>query len=114
MDGFFVAKIQKLSDKRKGEEEKSQAGTVHGDDVVDDTAKVGSQDVTYEKSIRQKMKKEKKRGQKSKVDTDDNGEQNYPHKRSKISVAPTVQVQKSKNKKSNAKTTKPRRMKITM
>ena len=105
MDGFFVAKIQKLSDKRKGEEEKSQAETVHGDDVADDTAKVGSQ-VTYEKSVRQKMKKVKKRGQ--------NGEQNYPHKRSKISVAPTVQVQKSKNKKSNAKTTKPRRMKITM
>jgi hypothetical protein len=45
--------------------------------------------------------------------TDDNGEENYAHKRSKISVAPTVQVQKSKNKKFNAKMTKPRRMKIT-
>ncbi len=112
MDGFFVAKIQKLSDKRKGEEEKAQAETVHVDDATDDTTKVGS-DVDNEKSTGRRMKKGKKREQKSKVDINDNGEENYAHKRSKISVAPTMQVQKSKNKKFNAKMTKPRRMKIT-
>jgi hypothetical protein len=59
------------------------------------------------------MQKGKKRGQASKVDADDDAEQNNLHKKSKISVAPNAQGSKSKNKKTNAKMTKPRRMKIT-
>lgn len=110
MDGFYVAKIQKLSDKRKGEDDKAMTENAHGE-VKDESMKVGV-DGKNNQSTRQ-MQKGKKRGQASKVDADDDAEQNNLHKKSKISVAPNAQGPKSKNKKTNAKMTKPRRMKIT-
>jgi len=110
MDGFYVAKIQKLSDKRKGVDDKAVTENAQ-DEVKDESMKVGM-DGNKNHSTRQ-VQKGKKRGQASKVDADDNGEQSNLHKRSKISVAPNAQGPKSKNKKTNAKMTKPRRMKIT-
>lgn len=109
MDGFYVAKIQKLSDKRKGEEDKPKEETIHGD-VKDDTTKLRADDNNQQKT--RESQKGNKRGQETNVDADDDETRNKAPKRSKISVAPNVQGQKSKSKKTNSKTTKPRRMKI--
>ena len=116
MDGFYVAKIQKLSDKRKGEEDKKeQDAKMATDDVIKENA------VKAEVSNESKKKKKQqnfKRGKASNVDDrdDDGGEATIQRKKSKISYAPNnVQLQKSgqRKKKVNAKISKPRRMKIT-
>ncbi len=117
MDGFYVAKIQKLSDKRKGEEEKKkeEAEQAAGEKVEDD-AKDGKKKADEGKAGVKKKQKGKKRGNASKdeiVNDDGKDETSRPHKKSKISYAPNVQAQSSKKKKTNAKMTKPRRMKIT-
>lgn len=113
MDGFYVAKIQKLSDKRKGEEDKKQAGTAT-DEVKDDTMKVVN-DVDDKKRVDAEggKKKKKQRGKKkrTKADNDnDDGDNDESYKRAKISVAPSRNTSQ-KSKKTNAKVTKPRRMK---
>jgi len=103
MDGFYVAKIQKLSDKRKGEEDKKQqqAETVVN---TEEEASVENKSKVEVNSKRQSKKKGKGRRRRNV------GEEEAPKKRSKISVAPNVRVQEKKQK-TNAKVTKPRRMK---
>ena len=114
MDGFYVAKIQKLSDKRKGEEDKKQAGTVT-DEVKDDTMKVVD-DVDDKKMVNaeggKKKKKQKGKKKRAKADNEnDDGDNDASYnKRAKISVAPSRNTSQ-KSKKTNAKVTKPRRMK---
>jgi ribosomal RNA methyltransferase Nop2 len=118
MDGFYVAKIQKLSDKRKGEEEKKEQldEIVMDEAVKDDKLKVGEVGKQHQQVGKMKEKKNNKRGKSSKVNDEDGGnEMTAQRKKSKISNAPSnVQLQKSQNKvKKNAKMSKPRRMKIT-
>jgi ribosomal RNA methyltransferase Nop2 len=118
MDGFYVAKIQKLSDKRKGEEEKKeQLDEIVTDEAVkDDILTLGEVGKQHQQVGKMKEKKNNKRGKSSKVNDEDGGnEMTAQRKKSKISNAPSnVQLQKSQNKvKKNAKMSKPRRMKIT-
>ena len=115
MDGFYVAKIQKLSDKRKGEDDKKQAA----EEGVTDDVKVTEPeedvkkpavvvDDDSEKRHSKKRGKGKKRGKESYLAADDQNK--AQKKRSKISY-PAVQPQQKK-KKTNAKVSKPRRVKI--
>ncbi|KAL7540442.1 hypothetical protein ACHAXR_010123 [Thalassiosira sp. AJA248-18] len=115
MDGFYVAKIQKLSDKRKGEEDKKEGEKATTEEVVkDDTVKVdaaGGNDKKNESS--KKKKKKRKIIRASNDDANDNNDDHMARKKSKISY-PDVQAQKNnQKKKTNAKVTKPRRFKIT-
>ena len=118
MDGFYVAKIQKLSDKRKVEEDKQQAEKA-ASKVKDDTMKIepgnGARKMAdvggNNQQSAKKKHKGKKRGKKPKVD-DGKDEQDIPRKKSKIS-APNVQPGNFQKKKTNAKVTKPRRFKVT-
>jgi hypothetical protein len=118
MDGFYVAKIQKLSDKRKGEEDKKeQQAEMASDEVIkDDTVKLEVSNDSKQQGTK-KNNKNKKRGKVSGADDRDNdgGEATLPRKKSKVSYAPSnVQLQKSGHKKKkNAKISKPRRMKIS-
>eukprot|EP00577_Skeletonema_sp_RCC1716_P009062 CAMPEP_0113431068 /NCGR_PEP_ID=MMETSP0013_2-20120614/33372_1 /TAXON_ID=2843 ORGANISM="Skeletonema costatum, Strain 1716" /NCGR_SAMPLE_ID=MMETSP0013_2 /ASSEMBLY_ACC=CAM_ASM_000158 /LENGTH=680 /DNA_ID=CAMNT_0000320005 /DNA_START=35 /DNA_END=2077 /DNA_ORIENTATION=+ /assembly_acc=CAM_ASM_000158 len=106
MDGFYVAKIQKLSDKRHGEAEKKEEEAAK--EAAGETAKA----VTAEPKADDKKRSEKKKKRVKKFRrNEDNDEQQVVRKKSKMSI-PNVQVQKS-TKKTNAKVSKPRRMKIT-
>mmetsp|Transcript_13977 Transcript_13977/g.28500 ORF Transcript_13977/g.28500 Transcript_13977/m.28500 type:complete len:681 (-) Transcript_13977:50-2092(-) len=106
MDGFYVAKIQKLSDKRHGEAEKKEEEAAK--EAAGETAKA----VTAEPKAEDKKRSEKKKKRVKKFRrNEDNDEQQVVRKKSKMSI-PNVQVQKS-TKKTNAKVSKPRRMKIT-
>lgn len=119
MDGFYVAKIQKLSDKRKGEEDKKeQDATMATDDVIKDNTVKAEVSNESKKQGSKKKQKNFKRGKASNADNhdDDGDEATIQRKKSKISYAPNnVQLQKSgqNKKKVNAKISKPRRMKIT-
>jgi hypothetical protein len=122
MDGFFVAKIQKLSDKRKGEEgQKGQQSEMATDHVIkDDTLNIEASIMSKQQGIK-KNQKNNKRGKASNINSDDidddGGEKaTLTQKKFKISHAPNnMQLQKSgqKKKRMNAKISKPRRMKIT-
>lgn len=117
MDGFYVAKIQKLSDKRKGEEDKKvgEEATNGADGDAVKVEKNGKKDEKQKVSTKPEGDKQhsaKKKGQKGKkrgnAPTDDSKDDNHSKKRAKVS--PAVQKQK---KKANAKVSKPRRMKIS-
>lgn len=105
MDGFYVAKIQKLSDKRLGEVEKKEEEAVK--EAVGETSKADTETKVDEAKRSEKKKKRVKKFRKN----EDNDEQQVVRKKSKMSI-PNVKVQKS-TKKTNAKVTKPRRMKDT-
>eukprot|EP00956_Cyclotella_meneghiniana_P011668 scaffold16423_cov55-Cyclotella_meneghiniana.AAC.5 len=113
MDGFYVAKIQKLSDKRKGEDEKKNATEqeVAADTDVIDAPKV--QTPSLVKDDNQNInKKHKGKKRKHESGSKDDSEQKAQKKNPKISY-PTVQSSHQKRKKTNAKVSKPRRFKIT-
>ena len=111
MDGFYVAKIQKLSDKRKGEEEKKQVATEEG--VTADTSDVseGKKPAVVEDDNKPTKKKQKGKKRRNESEDDDERQKKAQKKSSKISI-PAVQPQQKK-KKTNAKVSKPRRIKIT-
>ncbi|KAL7553992.1 hypothetical protein ACHAWF_017337 [Thalassiosira exigua] len=121
MDGFYVAKIQKLSDKRKGEEDKKQTENASDEvkaDAVKEEARDGKKSEVEAGKAKQHPgakkkahKKGKKRGNAPK-DGADNDEPNMPRKKAKMSY-PNLHAQKPQKKKTNAKMTKPRRMKHT-
>jgi hypothetical protein len=117
MDGFYVAKIQKLSDRRPGEEKTSYTANekiAGGEDVKVDEAGNGvqvsdedgassSDEATPSKKKQVKesaASKKRKKGQKDQV-------KKKPKVVQKVSVPPTKPKQKTK--KLNAKMTKPRR-----
>ena len=111
MDGFYVAKIQKLSDRRPGEEKKSD--TVEADIKVDekdsgvqvsedDASSSDEETPTKKKHTKVIPGKKRKKGQKDQV-------KKKPKMLQRVSVPPTKPKQKAK--KLNAKMTKPRRQK---
>jgi ribosomal RNA methyltransferase Nop2 len=107
MDGFYVAKIQKLSDKKKGEEDKKQA--VEEGVATDVTgARKERKPVVVEDDS--KNNENKLKGKKRRSESEDDENQKKAQKSRKISY-PSVQPQKKK--KTNAKVSKPRRFKIT-
>jgi hypothetical protein len=100
MDGFFVARIQKLSDKIKGQDDAAAAATksTKADESIE--AEKAAEDVT------------KTKGKKRKVENQP-GELKSA-KKGKVSFPPITQPSKNTQKKStrNAKLTKPRRKRI--
>lgn len=106
LDGFYVCKIQKLSDKIPGEEKAREQGVAEEEPVKEETK--------TEKSVKQDEKKNrsKKRGKKRRnVSGDDDANELKKKKKSdKMSLPPKKPQQKTK--KLNAKMTKPRRQKV--
>jgi len=106
MDGFYVAKIKKLSDKIKGEPERKN----ENDKVTEDTT-TDKIDATKSNGARNVLKGRQKKGKKRKsyVDKSDKHEE---QKKNKISVPPPkIANSNVQGKKKNAKVTKPRRKK---
>jgi hypothetical protein len=102
MDGFYVARIQKLSDKIKGQNDSTDTAETHPGEneepEVNDKAKEPNT-----KTI--KGKKRKGAQQEEEVSR-------MAEKKGKLSVPPSKDPQdKSKKNRVNAKTTKPRRKK---
>jgi hypothetical protein len=103
MDGFYVAKIQKLSDKLPEDtfEEPSEVPVKDEAAMKVEKGKDGDKETKHERG-----KKGKKR-----TTEDDRIAEKRRKKSSKISFPP-VQKQALKKKKLNAKVTKPRRRKV--
>mmetsp|Transcript_29101 Transcript_29101/g.58679 ORF Transcript_29101/g.58679 Transcript_29101/m.58679 type:complete len:812 (-) Transcript_29101:51-2486(-) len=117
MDGFYVAKIQKLSDSRKGEEDKKKedasSNDVEGNEVEAKGEKSKAENNSKSNENKHKNSKKKKGKKRSEASTDEiNAEEKVSKKRAKISY-PTIKKQNQQKKKTNAKITKPRRMKVT-
>ena len=110
MDGFYVAKIQKLSDKKKGESEEKKTETKKEGDEKQAITK-DNNDATKQKQTNGKKKKSKRKGGKEK---DEATNPSRVAKRMKVSVPPkkNPSSKKKKDKKQNAKMTKPRRQKV--
>jgi len=106
MDGFYVAKIQKLSDKKKGESEPKPSQN-EKDDENKIVAKESS-DIKKQKKTNGK-KKGKRKGGKGKDEEPDPARM---AKRMKVSVPPKKNLNKKKEKNQNAKMSKPRRQKV--
>ena len=101
-----MAKIQKLSDKRLGEAEKKEEAV---NEAVAEASKA-EKETSNADNDKKMSEKKKKRGKKHRKESGAD-EQQVVRKKSKMSI-PNVQVQKSR-KKTNAKVSKPRRIKIT-
>ena len=103
MDGFYVAKIQKLSDKVKGESEQIKN---ENEAAVKD--KIAAVEMTKnDTNKRKKLNPRKKR----KSDSSENQQlERKRAKKEKVSVPPR-NAKKKKEKSKNAKMTKPRRKK---
>ena len=108
MDGFFVCKIQKLSDKVPGET-KPVEGEEAQEEEVD--KKSESNVVQDAKPGKRDAKKSKKKGKKRRS-ADEEEKPTKKSKTEKISVPPPKQ--KQMKKKLNAKTSKPRRTKLAI
>ena len=103
MDGFYVAKIQKLSDKVKGESEHTK-----NNNMIEEKIPV-EEDAMNTKDTRKSTKKYGKKGKKRKNNVDqDNTDRR--EKKNKISVPRRI-VNKQKKETKSAKMTKPRRKK---
>ena len=107
MDGFYVAKIQKLSDKKKGESEPKPSQNEK--DNENKIVAAESSDVKKQKKTNGK-KKGKRKGGKGKDEEPDPARM---AKRMKVSVPPKKNLNKKKEKNQNAKMSKPRRQKVT-
>ncbi|KAL7507333.1 hypothetical protein ACHAXN_004537 [Cyclotella atomus] len=109
MDGFYVAKIQKLSDTKKGEEKTQAVEEGVATDVEVTGARKEKKPAVVEDDSKNTKKKPK--GKKRRNESEDDNNQKAKKKSSKISY-PSVRPQQKK-KKTNAKVSKPRRYKIT-
>lgn len=113
MDGFFVARIQKLSDKVKGEDENKEGKTKDEEPVEKETPAEDVRERTKhaKKKNAKTTQKEKKR---KNEDYGDRDEIMAKRMRDKVSVPPKPQKQKKTTSKKNnsAKLNKPRRQKV--
>ena len=110
MDGFFVAKIQKLSDRRPGED--PAATSAHADDPTTvDATDAGKSDTMTDKDQRQRATESTKKRKRKGSGREDSKEPKKKPKSDQLSVPPVKPKQKSKRM--NAKMTKPRRQKNT-
>mmetsp|Transcript_10695 Transcript_10695/g.24257 ORF Transcript_10695/g.24257 Transcript_10695/m.24257 type:complete len:398 (+) Transcript_10695:1-1194(+) len=108
MDGFYVAKIQKLSDKKKGDSD--QKPVKNEEEDKDQVATEVKNDAKKEKKTNGSKKKSKRKGGKGKDEDIDPARMT---KKLKVSVPPKkLNSNKKKEKKQNAKMTKPRRRKV--
>lgn len=107
MDGFYVCKIQKLSDKIKTENEDAQGGKEKLDKDTD------FETIPKNEASKQKEKSADKRkpGKKKRSSMQDQSPRTKKPKTEKVSIPPPTNNKKQgKNKKNSAKMTKPRRM----
>mmetsp|Transcript_23032 Transcript_23032/g.54417 ORF Transcript_23032/g.54417 Transcript_23032/m.54417 type:complete len:614 (+) Transcript_23032:90-1931(+) len=105
MDGFYVAKIQKISDKKKGDSEPKKDET-----IKEDENKVDEEKIDQEKEKKSRGKgKNKRKGKKGK---NEDIKTKRMAKRVKVSLPPKPVITKKKEKRQNAKMTKPRRKKF--
>ena len=108
MDGFYVAKIQKLSDRRPDD-------TIEEASEVPDKEKMTmevEEDKADEKDQMGKNQTQKKKFNKKRTAEDDRKAEKRRKKGAKISFPP-VQKQSGKKKKLDAKMTRPRRRKAS-
>jgi IS5 family transposase len=110
MDGFFVAKIQKLSDKRP-EDSAEKAEPVPGKEPKAEAIVANKADDDSEEE-KPKLRKKVKKGGKKRKGGDDQNAQKKKKKGETLSIPPRPAAQpEKKQKKLNAKTMKPRRRK---
>ena len=124
-DGFYVAKLKKLSDKRPGDDDvddkvdADEASVVHDDDEDVSTSESSDKGEKEEKPTRSK----KAMGKSQKRDESRNGtvDAGPARKKAKRAVPPPMskeqkkqKLQKKKKQATNAKVTKPRRHKLGM
>lgn len=107
MDGFYVAKIKKLSDKRKDDSEQIKKGIGKEDENLID---VENNNIKKQDKTHQKVKS--KREDKKEKDNETNSVRMA--KRMKVSVPPKNKFKKKKEKKQNSKMSKPRRSKTVI
>ena len=100
MDGFYVCKIQKLSDKSKGEDDQPKADA--------------QEEANVENEVKDKQKERvlsKVEGKKKRNARESDTPKNKKVKTDKISVPPAMKNKNAKLTKRSAKTAKPRRLK---
>ncbi len=134
MDGFYVAKIQKLSDKRPGDDDDNDGEKEMVDEVVKNEVEVESEEddekdeVDWASEVKKAVKKKpskkneegvsqtKGRSKKTKRQANDNGTSQSQAKKAKVKPTnvsvPPKNLAKQKKKSTNAKVTKPRRRKL--
>jgi len=105
MDGFYVAKIQKLSDKKKGDSEQKKSENEKEDE--NQVVAEENSDVKKKKKTQGKKKGKRKGGKRK----DEESNPARMAKRMKVSVPPK-DFKKKTEKIKNAKMTKPRRKKV--
>lgn len=125
-DGFYVAKLKKLSDKRPGDDDvddkvdAEEASVVHDDDEDVSTSESSDKGEKEEKSP---TRSKKAMGKSQKRDESRNGtvDAGPARKKAKRAVPPPMskeqkkqKLQKKKKQATNAKVTKPRRHKLGM
>lgn len=111
MDGFFVAKIVKLSDRRP--EDTLESAEAPEEEVAAAVTTKNKKQEGANSSINKKGKKDKKKRKGGPTDDEDgnDGNDNKEGKASKpkLSIPPAKVQPKAKKQKTNAKVTKPRR-----
>ena len=115
MDGFYVAKFQKLSDKRKGEKEKGVENVNESSNVNDKTKEKAKTSIADDVSHEEKDEDEVKTKEKVRYnprDKNKTGAKRPMGIKKRKSEKYAKKIPAPKRKKTNANVTKPRRIKV--